>query len=269
MSHGVNPYGYAFWQSFGPLVLLLIIQVLRRDLWLEKRGVIYAFLCGFFGIVLPNLLIYMTIVHIPSGLLTVLANISPIFTYVLAVSFKDERFTTQRFFAVALGVLGIGCIILPSQNLLDLNISNAWLLVCLLIPLSYAFSAVYISRFHPGVGSSLSYSLWMLMFSTLFISPLAVINNGYYSLKMYDMSSFLILVEILLSTLGYVLLFIIIRMVGSVYYTLVNAVAVSVGVFYGVMVFGQKFSIYTYMGVAIILLAMFLLTFLQRRKQVL
>ena len=25
MTHGVNPYAYAFWQSFGPFVLLLLI----------------------------------------------------------------------------------------------------------------------------------------------------------------------------------------------------------------------------------------------------
>ena len=79
MTHGVNPYAYAFWQSFGPFVLLLVIQVLRRELWLEKSGVIYAILCGVFGIVIPNLLIYFAATHIPSGLLTVLANVSPIF----------------------------------------------------------------------------------------------------------------------------------------------------------------------------------------------
>lgn len=265
MTHGVSPYGYAFWQSFGPFILLLLIQIFRQDLWLDKNGAVYALLCSLFGIVLPNLLIYFASEHVPSGLLTVLANISPIFTYVLAVVFRDEVFTLKRLFAVLIGVFGVVLVILPNQNLLDVNFNNWWLCLALLIPLSYAFSAVYISRFHPGRGNTLSYSMWMLMFATLFISPLAVINNGYYSLKANDISSALIVGEILLSTAGYILLFIIIRSVGSVYYTLVNAIAVIAGVFYGAVLFHQNFHIISLFGVLVILVSIMLLTYLQKK----
>lgn len=266
MTHGVNPYGYGFWQSFGPFVLLLIIQSIRRELWLDKNGMLYALLCGLFGIVIPNLLIYFAARHIPSGLLTVLANASPILTYILAVGFKDEAFSFKRVALVLLGLIGVGIIILPNQHGLELDAGNWWLYLALLIPLSYAFSAVYISRFHPGSGNVLSYSLWMLMFSSLCISPLAVINQGYYPLRLNDLPSLLIVVEILLSTLGYGLLFIIIKKVGAVYYTLVNAVAVITGVLYGVLLFGQHFSSLTYVAIAIILLTIVGLTYTQQKK---
>lgn len=266
MTHGVNPYGYGFWQSFGPFVLLLIIQSIRRELWLDKNGMLYALLCGLFGIVIPNLLIYFAARHIPSGLLTILANVSPILTYILAVGFKDESFSLKRAALVLLGLIGVGIIILPNQHGLELDAGNWWLYLALLIPLSYAFSAVYISRFHPGSGNVLSYSLWMLMFSSLCISPLAVINQGYYPLHLNDLPSLLIVVEILLSTLGYGLLFIIIKKVGAVYYTLVNAVAVITGVLYGVLLFGQHFSSLTYVAIAIILLTIIGLTYTQQKK---
>lgn len=266
MTHGVNPYGYGFWQSFGPFVLLLIIQSIRRELWLDKNGMLYALLCGLFGIVIPNLLIYFAARHIPSGLLTILANVSPILTYILAVGFKDEAFSFKRAALVLFGLIGVGLIILPNQHGLELDSGNWWLYLALLIPLSYAFSAVYISRFHPGSGNVLSYSLWMLMFSSLCISPLAVINQGYYPLRLNDLPSLLIVVEILLSTLGYGLLFIIIKKVGAVYYTLVNAVAVITGVLYGILLFGQHFSSLTYVAIAIILLTIVGLTYTQQKK---
>ncbi len=266
MTHGVNPYGYGFWQSFGPFLLLLIIQAIRRELWLDKNGMLYALLCGLFGIVIPNLLIYFAARHIPSGLLTILANVSPILTYILAVSFKDETFSFQRAGLVLFGLIGVGLIILPNQHGLELEAGNWWLYLALLIPLSYAFSAVYISRFHPGSGNVLSYSMWMLMFSSLCISPLAVINQGYYPLRLNDLPSLLIVIEILLSTLGYGLLFIIIKKVGAVYYTLVNAVAVITGVLYGVLLFGQHFSNVTYVAIAIILLTIVGLTYTQQNK---
>lgn len=266
MTHGVNPYGYAFWQSFGPFVLLLLIQIVRRDLWIEKSGAVYALLCGVFGIVIPNLLIYFAAQHIPSGLLTVLANISPIFTYPLALLFRDEKFSLLRMSLIAMGLCGVALIILPAQHDLLVELGNGWLYVALLIPLSYAFSAVYLSRFHPGTGSVLNYALWMLMVSTLCVSILAVINRGYYELSFADTNSLLIVVEIVLSTIGYVLLFFIMRMVGAVYYSLVNAVAAITGVVYGYFLFGQHFSLMTIVAIIIILIAILILTYTQRQR---
>lgn len=263
MTHGVSPYGYAFWQSFGPFILLLLIQLIRRDFWLAKSGAIYAVLCGLFGIVIPNLLIYFASIHVPSGLLTILANASPIFTYILAVLFRDEKFSVARFSVVIFGMCGVALIILPNQHLELFGIAHGWLLLALLIPLSYAFSAVYISRFHPGGGNYLSYAMWMLMFATLVNSPLAVIKGGYYPLKLSDLFSWLIIVEIILSTFGYVLLFILIKRVGAVYYTLVNAVAVVAGVGYGYLIFGQQFDWLMSVGGMVIMLAIILLTYLQ------
>lgn len=264
MTHGVNPFGYAFWQSFGPFVLLLIIQIIRRDLWLGQSGTIYALLCGITGIVIPNLLIYFAVAHIPSGLLTVIANISPIFIYPLALLFRDEKFNFYRFILIIVGLIGVSLIIIPNQKDLSIDLGSYWLYIALLIPLSYAFSAVYLSRFHPGHGSVLNYALWMTMVSTLCVSSLTVFSRGYYPLELHDLNSGLIILEILLSTLGYVLLFLILKMVGSVYYTLVNAVAALTGVIYGYMIFGEHFSALTYLAIAVILVTIIGLTYTQR-----
>jgi len=267
MTHGVNPYGYAFWQSFGPFVILLCIQAIRGELWLEKAGAVYALLCGVFGIVIPNLLIYFAAAHIPSGLLTVLANLSPIFTYPLALAFGDEKFSISRLLLILLGLIGVILIIVPNRHNLTLDLGSAWLYLALLIPFSYAFCAVYLSRFHPGRASVLNYALWMLMVSTLCVSPLTVIQHGYYPLRFNDLSSALILLEVFLSTLGYILLFVIIKMVGSVYYSLVNAIAALTGVIYGYFIFQQQFSTSTYLAIAIILLVIIGMTYTQYRNK--
>lgn len=254
MTHGVSPYGYAFWQSFGPFVILLIIQTIRKDLWINKKGMVYALYCGLFGVVIPNLLIYIAAPKIPSGVLTIVANISPIMTYILALFFGVEKFDIRRMLCVLMGVFGVLLIIFSGNVVID-NAHILWIIFALLIPLCYAFSAVYISRFDPKSGNSLNYAMWMLLFSTLCISPLTIFMNGYYPLKFADMNSLLIIVEVFLSVIGYVILFIIIRKIGVVYYTLVNAVAVVSGVIYGKIVFGQMINDKIYFGVFMILLA--------------
>lgn len=263
MTHGVPAYAYAFWQSFGPCLLLLLIQVVRKDLWLARSGLVYAILCGVFGIVIPNLLIYFAAQHLPSAILTVIANIAPLFTYILAILFKDEKFQGLRCGLVSLGLLGIGLIILPNQHSLGLNLGSNWLWIALFIPLSYAFSSVYVSKFYPGQGNVLNYAFWMLMVATLCVSSLAVLNHGYYELRWRDLNSELIILEILLSTVGYILLFIILQRVGAVYYSLVNAVAVVSGVFYGWLIFDQHFTLLTMIAIGIILISIVGLTISQ------
>ncbi|MDD3266348.1 MAG: DMT family transporter [Burkholderiales bacterium] len=254
MTHGVSPYGYAFWQSFGPFIILLVIQFIRKDLWINKKGMVYALYCGIFGIVIPNLLIYIAAPRVPSSVLTVVANISPIITYVLAIVFGVEKFNLSRMMCVLLGMFGVLLIVFSGHGVVD-GAPILWILFALLIPLSYAFSAVYISRFDPKSGNSLSYAMWMLLFSTLCISPITIFMGGYYQLKITDVNTLLILLEIVLSVVGYIILFIIIRKLGVVYYTLVNAVAVVSGVIYGKIVFNQMLNNKVYIGVAMILLA--------------
>jgi drug/metabolite transporter (DMT)-like permease len=267
MTHGVSPYGYAFWQAFGPFCLLLLIQTVRRKLWLNQAALAYAFFCAVFGIVIPNLLIYFAAAHVPSGVLTVLANTSPIFTYLLALVFKDEKFSLARCSLVVCGLVGVGLIIFPHEYEFKFFGYGLWLLVSILIPLCYAFSAVYIARFNPGGGDVLSYALWMLLFATLCISPLTVIKQGYYPLHFDQLPAWLIVGEVILSSLGYVLLFIILKMVGSVYYTLVNAIAALSGIVYGHFIFNQRFPSLTYLALALIMVTISGLTYTQKYRR--
>ena len=55
-------------------------------------------------------------------------------------------------------------------------------------------------------------------------------------------------------------------MVGSVYYSLVNAVAVITGVVYGYFIFGQQFSWLTIIAVMVILFAILVLTYTQKNR---
>ena len=161
MNHGVSPYGYALWQSFGPFLCLFIVQLVRKDIQISKQGFIYALICAITAIVIPNLLIYFAAQYLASGILTVLANVAPIFTYPLAIIFGQERFLWARFLCIILGFTGILLIIVPSSQHLFINFSSYWLYLALLIPFGYALGAVFIARFRPQTGNVLNYSMWM------------------------------------------------------------------------------------------------------------
>ena len=96
--------------------------------------------------------------------------------------------------------------------------------------------------------------------------PLTLIQSNFYPLVVTDLNSWLILIEVILSAFGYVLLFLLIKRVGPVYYTLVNAIAALIGIMYGVLLFKQVFTTTIYFAVAIILLAIVGLTYTNKKE---
>lgn len=263
MQHGVRPNGYAFWQSSGPFLCLLIIQLIRSDVKPVAGGFKYALGSGLFGIAIPNLLIYYAARTVDSGILTVLANLAPLFTYPLALIFHQEKFNKTRLLLVLLGVFGMVTLVFP--NKIKSDIVNIWLVLSITIPFCYAFAVVFISRYRPATGDVLNYSLWMLFVSTAVIAPLTLATGEFYSLGL-NYNTFLIILEILLSTVGYVLLFIIINRVGPVFFILVNAVACVCGVLYARLIFNQHISDLSYGAICLIIMAILGMAISYRQK---
>ena len=156
-------------------------------------------------------------------------------------------------------------IVANGQQVFKLQLGGAWLFLVLLIPIGYAFSAVYVSKFRPTTGNSLNYALGMLVVSAIVNTPLVYLNNGFYELQIHDTNTWLIILEVILSTFGYVLLFVIIRMVGAVYYTLVNTITALTGLLYGYFIFSQKYSNHIYVAITLVIFALIILTITQKR----
>lgn len=237
--HGVSPIGYAFWQCCGPFLCLLIVEFFRKDIKYYHGSGGYFLLCGIIGLAIPNLLVYYCSLHVDSGILTVLANIDPIITYTIALLFGVELFNRKRFSMVLLGMFGVIVLVWPSS--FKAVTLNHWLGLSLLIPLCYSLAMVVISRFRPQEGNNLNYSMWMLFVASCLMVPLTIINGKFFALGL-NLTSGLIILEILLSSLGYVLMFIIIQRAGPVLFAMVNGIAAISGLIYGRLLFNQLIS---------------------------
>jgi drug/metabolite transporter (DMT)-like permease len=273
ITHGVNPLGYSFWQSLGPAVALCLIMLWTRTpfSWSKKHLSYYIF-CAILGIAFPNSLMYFSAGHLPSGLLAVLVNTVPIFTYPLALMAKQESFHLKRIFPVLLGCLGIFWLILPAHPLNLFNFSafntgsinlglTGWTLLTLLTPLSFACCSVFIASHQPTPSNPLSLSFGMLLFSSLCLTPFVFATHSFYAFHIDKLSftDFLILLEIGLSTLGYVVFFALLRLAGPVYYSMVGGVVAIAGIFWGRIFFQENFLLTAFFPILLILIAIIFL----------
>lgn len=269
MLNGVSPLGYSFWQSLGPAIILAIIAAFQGKLpALSKETLNYYLVCGLTGIVIPNTTMYFAAPHLPAGILAMVVNTVPIAAYPLALIARLEVFNWQRVAGMILALTALMLIILPSNSLPSPDMVP-WVLFSLITPLSFACCSIYIARHQPANLGSLTLSVGMLMLSSLLILPLVVTTHSFYSFHYpFTMPDGVVILEILLSSLGYLLFFKLIRSAGPVYYSLVDTIVVLTGLFWGRVIFDEQLNQWTSIAVYLILVALLLVTRQQRKAVV-
>lgn len=264
MTHGVSPLGYAFWQSLGPALLLTGVCILSKKtrMFLPIYWPFFL-MCGLVGIAIPNTNMYFIASHIPAGLLAVLVNTVPLLVYPLALLSGQERLDTWRVLALAFGMSGIVLIVGFSTS----GILSGWTLLALLSPLAFALCSIYIGARQPVEINSLQAASGMLLAASLLLIPLVINQNSFYSLLgPFTVVKQVILLEIVLSSLGYLLFFILIRLAGPVFYSLTGGIVALTGLFWGYLIFGEIPTPVQGLAVALVVSALFLLSWRQSKQ---
>ena len=263
-THGVSPLGYSFWQSVGPAVFLLLVSMAKRELKISAHTLRYVVIAGVLGIALPNTNMYFAAPHLPAGLLAVIVNTVPIIMYPLALLARQEKFSVLRMLGVMVGMVGILLVVMPHHGVA--LAPNSWALITLFTPLFFAACALYSVHDRPAGASSLSLATGMLVASAIMILPLVIDMHEFYPLNSFSMPNMAVMAEIVLSSIGYIILFELLKVAGAVYYSLVGGVVAITGLFWGWLFFDETLSLLNIMAVALIIGALGIVTLVRTQR---
>lgn len=265
VTNGVHPLGYTFWQSLGPAVILALICMLtRQPLSFKSKNIFFYFICGLIGIAIPNTNMFYAAQHLPASLLALIVNTVPIMIYPMALLNRQEKFQWLRLFSVFCAIIGILFLILPKVSLPNFH-QTSWIIFALITPFCFALFATYINPHRPHNSTPLSLAAGMMICSTLIISPLIISTHSFYPLVWpFSFVDWIIILEIGLSSLGYVLFFSLLKIAGSVYYSMVDGVVAMTGLFWGILLFGERFNRWEILAIIFILSAIGLMTWQQK-----
>ena len=271
-THEVPPLGYSFWQSLGPAILISLLTLFkkttlqtlcRKESFQAKTAIPYLryfLICGLTGIVIPNTNMYFCSPHLPAGLLAVIVNTVPIIAYSMALIARVESFNIVRFIGIGCALSGLMLIVYPTMSL-PASDMTPWVISALITPLSFAFCAVYISRYRPTNNDSLLLAAGTLIASSLILLPSILLSGNFYMFHFpLTLPDQVILLEIVLSSIGYVLFFQLIKIAGPVYYGLVDTIVALTGLFWGFVIFQEQLNRWTGVAVLLILLALYLVS---------
>ena len=264
MTNGVSPLGYSFWQALGPaLILCIFCIVTKRTAWVNPRYWTYFLICGLIGIAIPNTNMYFIASHLTAGLLAVLVNTVPLLVYPLALLANQEKPDIWRFLALTIGVLGIMLIIgLPATG-----VYSKWTFLTLISPLSFALCSIYIGAKKASTLNALEAACGMLIAASLILTPLVIQQHAFFPLNTpFTMAKQVIILEIILSSVGYLLFFMLVRTAGPVFYSLTGGVVALTGLFWGYLIFVERPSETQGLATLLIILAISLLSWRQSKQ---
>ncbi|APJ04870.1 DMT family transporter [Silvanigrella aquatica] len=260
MESGITPLGYSFWQSFGPAVLVFLLTYIQTKSIppFNKKHLFFYFICGLLGIALPNLTMYFSATHIPSGILGLIVNTSPIITYALTIIFLIEKFAWTRCAGIILGFLGLFILFLPKLSQFS---EYQWMLFALLTPILLASCTVFMVKLRPQGTSSIALSSGMLIAASIITAPFIFLTNNFHPIT-FPLSTpdLFIIIEIILSSMGYILFFELLRVAGPVFYSLVGCIVALAGLFWGYVIFGEHIKLTECISIIFILIAIFLVS---------
>ncbi|WP_231950197.1 DMT family transporter [Legionella lansingensis] len=264
MTNGVSPLGYAFWQSCGPALLLTGLCLLSGNgPFLNLRYWPYFLICGLIGITIPNTNMYFIASHIPAGLLAVLVNTVPLFVYPMALFAKQEHYDGWRVLAIMIGLIGILMIIDPTMQ----GLLSSWSLLALISPFGFALCSIYITAKQPSALNALRGASGMLIASSLLLLPLVLQQHAFYPLTLpLSTPQQVVILEIILSSIGYLLFFKLLSMAGPVFYSLTGGIVALTGLFWDFVVFDALPDKTRALASLLIIFALFLLSWRQSRQ---
>ena len=167
---GVQPLGILAWQvGFAAVVLGLLAALGGRWPRIDAGRLRYAVVAGLLGVSLPNAASFTALAHLPAAVVGVVAALSPVFTYALAVGLRMERPAALRIAGLGLGLLGVGWVLWPRDG----TAIGASALLAVLAPALLAAGNVYRSLAWPPGLAPLGAAALMLAGQALLVIPLA------------------------------------------------------------------------------------------------
>lgn len=240
VTHGIPPAAYAFFQSGGAGLALLVLALLRGEIERPRpRLLLYGLAAGTLGLTLPNVNFTVVIQHLEAGTMAVIITLSPLATYVGALLLGMERRSRRRLAGLLCGFAGALILLVPGATVPGVDQSD-WVLLAVLTPLCYSAQGLFAARFLPAGVGSLRLARLMLAGAALTSGLAMVASDSVYVPRGLGTAEIAMLLQIAVSSVAYVIVFEVLRRAGPVYFSQVGYVVTVTGVLWGMAIFGER-----------------------------
>lgn len=247
------------------LVLLsgvfLVVMVLRKEVIRPSVKLLLFFIwVALLGYVIPLIVALYAMQHVPAGIVTLMATLSPIVTIIAATAFRSEKVSFGQFAAVVMGAVAVMFVFWPELESPDYG--NAyWLSLALLIPLCYGIESVWIAVFWPRGLNSLQVVTGETIVAAFMVAPVFFLfDNSTIQFVGWSVVELAVAVFVIAGVVESFIYFHLIERSGGVFVSFGNFVAMIAGIAWGILLFSEVHDVFVWFAVITAMFSLLLAT---------
>ena len=256
---GGTPIGLTFWQSlFSGLILLAYVFFRHGKIIIPKIMFLPIIIITFLSVVIPNIIFYACIEHLDAGVLSISVSVIPLFTYLIAMGLRMDRFKIRRVLGLITGFCALLILILPENSLPDKR-DIPWVLLALNCALCYALENIYIDRLALQNFGPIRLVCAVSFASAIITFLLSLLMDQFFILQPTNLYLFISTLGLgFISATAYSIFIYLIGRAGSVFSSQVGYLVTFFGVVWGIIILGESHSVFVWLSLAMIMLGIFL-----------
>jgi drug/metabolite transporter (DMT)-like permease len=252
LAHGINPALWAAIISLGAGISMLLIALLRKTVKSNSDGMVkFAIVSGCLSYVMPNLLTFMVIPKIGSGLAAVMFALSPVATALISIVLRVRPPNLGGIGGIVLGLLGALIITFGRNTGLEAN-AIGWIMVALLIPVFLGFGNVYRTLAWPEGAAPDSLAAYTNLAAVPFLVAIFIFTG--FDLTPLGSLGGLIVLQVVVSTIMFLMFFHLQHIGGPTYLSQIGYVAAAVGLFIGASYLGEIYPLSVWIGAGVVVI---------------
>lgn len=260
-SGGHGNFGLVFWQLvIGVLVLGTILLVQGKRFPVTGATLRFSALIALIGTLIPNSTFYISVVHLPSGIMSILISMVPLIAFPIALGLGMDRFSLRRALGLLCGLAGVALIALPKASLPD-PAMVAWLPVAIVGPLFYAIEGNVVAKWGTVGLDAVQAMFGASLVGALMALPLMLISGqGFGLLPPFARPELALMLSSSLHAMlysGYVWLA---SRAGAVFAAQTSYVVTAAGLSWAALLLGERFSPWVLAALGVMFLGLFLVT---------
>ena len=242
-STGHKPFGLILWQLVVCVLVLGTLTLLRgKRLLLTPRALRFYVVVAVLGTLVPNYTFYLSVTHLPAGIMSVIIASIPMIAFPLALALGMDRFSLTRLGGLALGLAGVGVIALPGAALPDPAMA-AWLPVAMVGPLFYATEATYVARTGIGEMDAVQAMLGASITGLIMCLPLALVTGQWFAPPLpLGRAEWALVASSALHSVLYATYVWLAARAGAVFASQTSYVVTVAGVFWAMLILGERLT---------------------------
>jgi len=255
-STGYQPLGLVFWQlTIGAICLGGVVLARRMTVPRDAHALRMYVIVALIGTVIPNSASYFAITKLPSGLISILLALVPMFAFPMALALGTDRFSPLRFLGLLLGLCGVVLIVAPDASLPD-PAMVVFIPVALIAPLLYALESNVVAKWAWGIGPI------QLLFGSSFVGmfialPLAL-GSGQFVVPALGAPDMAMVAAGIIHAVVYTAFVWLVGRAGAVFAIQVSYLVTGFGILWAMMFLGERYSGWIWAAVPLMFAGVFL-----------